>query len=213
MKKFTFKQMTKQELEDMFGLKRVRNHIVLENWISAQETISEIENIIISNLKESLIDRIEDWNEQELIMKFIGPLIALVNFDTDNFCVFAGRTISAVIGEYELSGTVDAMIAKGRQIPKKPYFCLNEYKKEQGTENDPAGQALAAMLVAQHLNEDRQPVYGAYVVGRNWFFMVLHENEYSISNAYMATREQIFDIAGILKKLKQIIFELANQGT
>ncbi len=74
MKKFTFKQMTKQELEDMFGLKRVRNHIVLENWISAQETISEIENIIISNLKESLIDRIEDWNEQELIMKRCKPI-------------------------------------------------------------------------------------------------------------------------------------------
>ena len=38
---------------------------------------------------------------------------------------------------------------------------------------DPAGQTLAAMLVAQVLNQHQQTIYGAYVVGSDWNFMVL----------------------------------------
>ena len=207
MSAFIFKNMTRQGLEELFGLTRVREHPLLQEWILAPQTLSELELTVLRNLQDTLLDRIEDWNEQELIMKFIGPMITLINFDTEYFSSFAERPLSAHIGEDDLSGIVDMMIASGKQIPKAPYFCLHEYKKEQGTNNDPAGQALAAMLAAQTLNQQSFPIYGAYVLGRNWFFMILQGTEYSISNEYAATKDELFDIAGILKALKQRLVE------
>ncbi|OQY44826.1 MAG: hypothetical protein B6242_11835 [Anaerolineaceae bacterium 4572_78] len=48
-------------------------------------------------------------------------------------------------------------------------------------------------------------IYGCYVVGADWYFMLLQGREYVMSTAYVATRDDIFDIFRILKVLKQII--------
>jgi hypothetical protein len=102
------------------------------------------------------------------------------------------------------------MIASGFRLPEKPYFCFQEYKKEKDPEGDPAGQTLAAMLAAQEINEHRNPIYGCYIRGQMWFFMVLEEKKYCISVPYVATRDDIFDIFLILKALKQIVTELVT---
>lgn len=205
MTRLAFNQVTKQQLEENFGLQRVREHPVLKEWLSTPQTLSEVEQTVLLDLRETLLDRIEDWNEQELIIKCIAPMLALVNFDTESFSSFAERPLAAESGEFQLSGVVDVMIASGRQIPRSPYFCLHEYKKEAGTDSDPGGQALAAMYSAQILNHEQFPIYGAYVLGRNWFFIVLEHTTYSISNEYAASKDDIFEIAKILKSLKQRI--------
>ena len=105
----------------------------------------------------------------------------------------------------QVFGEVDLMIASGRYEPQKPYFCLHEYKKEKGTDNDPLGQLIIAMMTAQEINNAEFPIYGAYVMGRNWFFLTLVNRKYCISNEYVATRDDIFEIFKILKKLKVII--------
>ena len=43
----------------------------------------------------------------------------------------------------------------------------------------PDAQALAAMLVAQELNSHDKPIYGLYVVGLIWNFIVLKLQIYS----------------------------------
>ena len=129
----------------------------------------------------------------------------MVNFSGKNRKFFAERPLSATIDKIELNGKVDGLIASGRRVPKQPYFCLHEYKKEEDPDGDPAGQALAAMLVAQELNQHEQPVYGGYVKGCIWYFMALQRLEYTISYSYVATREDIFDIFRVLKALKAII--------
>ncbi len=48
-------------------------------------------------------------------------------------------------------------------------------------------------------------MYGCYVMGRFWFFVVLHQSEYAVSNAYNASDEDIFKIVPILKKVKEYI--------
>jgi hypothetical protein len=70
------------------------------------------------------------------------------------------------------------------------------------------GQTLVAMLVAQALNGQRQPVFGAYVVGSDWRFLVLTEQQYTISRDYSALSDEIFEILRILKALKQIVWTL-----
>ena len=68
------------------------------------------------------------------------------------------------------------------------------------------------MLVAQELNEHRRPVYGCYVVGDIWRFMLLQERVYCLSNAYSATgSDGIFDIFRILKALKRVVIELTEK--
>lgn len=62
------------------------------------------------------------------------------------------------------------------------------------------------MIAAQHLNNDGKPVYGAYIVGRQWFFLALHERTYALSLAYDATKlEELRQIFKMLKYIKQLV--------
>ena len=204
----TFRDWTRQDLANEFGLRVKRDCEVLNNWLDVKEiTLEENENTALLQLQERLIKYVDIWNEQELIIKFISHIIVMVDYDTDEYKSFANRKLRAVINEKEIGGEVDLMIAEGEFEPQSPYFCLHEYKKERGIDNDPLGQLLITMMVARALNGDEKPVYGAYIFGRNWFFLTLIGNKYCISNEYVATRDDIFDILKIMKKLKMLINE------
>jgi hypothetical protein len=100
------------------------------------------------------------------------------------------------------------MVASGRREPEQPYFAFQEYKKELDPNGDPAGQALAAMLVGQAMEDEPKVMYGCYVVGSIWKFITLDTNNtYSLSNGYEALNDDIFDIFRILKNLKDIVIE------
>ena len=130
--------------------------------------------------------------------------------DNQKFAYFLERPLSATIGDYELSGRVDGMIATGFRNPKLPYFCMNEYKKAKDPNGDPQGQALIAMLVTQQLNDNKHPVYGCYIVGRQWVFMALEGKEYAFSKSFTVDDDEIFDIYRILKSLKWHIEQQIN---
>ena len=87
-------------------------------------------------------------------------------------------------------------------MPEKPYFFLHEYKQEKKGSNDPLGQLLVEMLAAKTLNADNLPMYGCYVIGRFWFFVILLENKYAVSNAYNGSDNNIFKIFSILRAMK-----------
>jgi hypothetical protein len=57
------------------------------------------------------------------------------------------------------------------------------------------------MLVAQQLNNNDSPIYGCYVIGRDWYFMVLENTQYSISRDYSCVTQEVFEIYKILKNL------------
>ena len=113
--------------------------------------------------------------------------------------------MSATVGNYELSGIVDGMIATGFRDPDIPLFCLHEYKRSVDNQGSPDAQVLAAMLVAREKNNNQKPIYGVFVVGLNWNFVVLNGNEYFISKTYLADGDGIFAIFKMIKALKPII--------
>jgi len=203
-----FGECTLAKLDKIFNLTQVRTLAVLENWLAKQAEISQFERQVLVMYQEHLISNVHDWNEQELSLHFIGPLLSLVNFTTTRFNFFAQRNLSGQVGEIELRGEPDGMIARGKREPETPYFCFQEYKRYKDPDGDPDGQCLAAMLTAQSLNQTDRPIYGCFVLSRDWHFMVLQEREYAISEPYAATRDDIFEIFRILKALKQIITEL-----
>ena len=212
MEKLTFRSCEDTQLEEQFGLQQVKitELLTLKNWIESSKTeaISDMENHILRYFQQNMIENLFAWNEQEWIAKFIGPVMTLINFTTQKTNSFHERSLLAVINGVEISGRVDGIIAAGQKVPKKPYFCLQEYKKEKDTDiGDPIGQTLSAMLVAQAINNDNLPVYGGYVRGRDWFFMVLEGKEYAISRQFDASEEDLFDIFRILKALKGIVAE------
>lgn len=79
-------------------------------------------------------------------------------------------------------------------------------KKRQEQRIDPIGQLLCAMLVGQALNGNKKPVYGCYVIGRMWFFVVLNQKQYCISNVFVVTLDgHLEQIYATLQNVKGII--------
>ncbi len=205
MQKATFKDWTLTTLEDALGIKQIWKSELLEQWEHADIEINEFEKTTLLHLQKSLIRGGRAWNEVELENKFISPLIMTAGIDDEQIGYFLERPLSGVVGDYELSGTVDGMIATGFREPKMPYFCFHEYKRSIENQGTPDAQVLAAMLVAREQNQNKHPIYGLFVVGLNWNFIVLTGNDYCISKTYQADDEDIFAIFKMIKLLKQII--------
>ncbi len=205
-----FTECTLENLDEILNLKPLllNEMPILQTWLNGASEVSEYEQKYLLTLQGYLQNNIEAWNEQELAMHFIGPVFALVQFSyAKKFNLFAERLLSGLVEGIEISGRPDGMIATGYREPKKPYFCFQEYKKDKDPNGDATAQALAAMLVAQELNEHQFPIYGCCVRGRHWYFMALQGKEYGISDSYTATKNEIYDILRILKVLKQMLIE------
>lgn len=212
-----FTQWTTQQLEDTFKLNRLTHCVILEEWVKMDYETSEEVIKQLDIYRKELDVYAPYWNEMELRLNFIGPLLHLVNYRTAHYQTFAERSLSVKKGNFILNGNVDFMVASGKYEPKQPFFFFHvepeseiptndgKYKKEKGTADDPIAQVLSAMLAGQTLNEYKKPIYGAYVIGRMWFFMVLRNSEYCISKAYVASNDDIVDIYRILVSLKEII--------
>jgi hypothetical protein len=207
MKKKDFKDWKFEELNREFGYQRYyKNFELLEVWLKATNPVSDFEKNQLENLRDNLFIHAESWNEDELKFFFISPFIILVDFRSEHYNPFTQRRLSAIIGDWQISGIADFMVATGIQDPYQPYFFLHEYKSERRKDNDPLGQLLAEMIVVQQNNNTKFPLYGCYVSGRFYFFVVLNEKEYSVSRAFDATQED--DILQIFKMMRFVKAEI-----
>lgn len=211
MERLRFSDCTLTLLDRKFGVRRELSNPSLDRWLQASIPLTELDKSKLRELQEMLLLNAEGWNEQELSLQFIGPVLTMVRFmEFYRFNLFAQRHIQAVINEVELNGEPDTIIATGYREPEIPMFAFTEYKRQIDPQGDPAGQTLAAMIVAQALNGDKQPIYGCYVVGSDWRFMLLDGKHYLISRDYSALSDEIYDILRILKALRAIIVALTT---
>ena len=171
----------------------------LDNW--SEEALGKIE--------PRLRLKIDGWLEEELKMKLLALIFFLSELDeTQGLGIFFERPIVAEIENFRISVITDCMVASvyGLTSPQTPYFFMQEFKKSKGDKQDPEGQMLAAMIGAQHLNRNGKPLYGSYVIGREWFFTILEGKHYARSNALQLTKpEELRQVILALRKLKQII--------
>ena len=201
-----FSKWTIDEVEESFHLLPIKDHALLDRWLKNDCAILSAEEQRLAELCERLGVHIYDWNEEELKIYFIGGLLELVSYDHPDYQAFFERSLSVKVGKEKLSGILDCVIAAGRRVPKHPLFCLHEYKPEKHASNDPLGQVLVAMVAAQLFNQDEQPMYGAYVVGRLWYFLVLTPPNYGLSLAFDATKlPELREIFKLLRFIKQMI--------
>jgi hypothetical protein len=213
MRKSNFREWTLDSIEQTFGLVQVRSLPILDELLAYKYEADAYEQRYLTQLQDDyIVLGGDDWNEVELENKFISPLIVFSGIANPRYSYFLGRDLTETINDIELSGKVDGMIATGFRNPRKPYFCLSEYKRGTDPNGDPKGQALIAMLVAQHLNNieepSQKPVFGSYIIGRHWCFMALVGIEYAISADFSGVDDEIFDILRILKSLRVQIEKL-----
>jgi hypothetical protein len=183
-----FEARSYEEVEETFGIVPIRTGPRFGEWLAAADCgPSPTEQPVLDDLRNLLFDEDLNWNEDELKLFFIAPLLGLVHFRTEHYKPFTQRTLSIAHGGVSTAGKVDFLLAKGKVVPKTPYFCPHEYKQENRRENDPLGQLLIGIVAAQAKNQDGRPKYGAYVSGRNWFFVLQEGTQYSRSDAYVAS--------------------------
>jgi hypothetical protein len=199
---------------DAYGLKKILNGSILDNWLSATGKLNDFENQLLDLIYKKSFDRMGGWNEEELKMKLISHIFLIADFEVENeIATFYERILAQDVGSYHIHVKCDCLIAKplGLTTPKSPYFFLQEFKKGKGDSYDPEGQMLAAMLVAQQRNQDNEPnatrpIFGAWLTGSIWYFTVIENQNYYFSKALDATeKDTLLQIVFILRKLKELI--------
>lgn len=229
----SFKNWTIEEITWNFGVRQVFQCKILEKWLAVDHSFTDFEMSILEKLQKKAAKNIHFWNEAELRAKLIDPLTELVDYETDDFylAAFSERNLEATYHKITLKGKVDWMVATGKSRPTQPFFFIHEYKKEKGTSDDPLAQLLAAMLAAKSLHQippapnlftpnpvhfyKDMPIYGCYIIGRNWFFVTLEDSHFCVSKAYDSTDiVKLKSITNALKTQKKWIFQqLEKYGT
>jgi hypothetical protein len=210
----SFRNWTIDVVNDFSPIKSIREHPELTSWLASTTTFTPEQRSNLLHHREILLAKIVTWSEEDLKMKFIAHVLAAADIDDNEigYRTFFETTMKGSIDGQTLTARLDMVVAMGIAEPRRPFFFMQEYKRERGGDNDPLAQVLAAMLVAQTLNEQPQLLYGCYIIGRNWFFLVLDGEEYSVSDAYVATQDDIFQIVAILRGLKPRIEALLGEA-
>ncbi|MBF0227439.1 MAG: hypothetical protein HQK76_18495 [Desulfobacterales bacterium] len=203
-----FSKWTIEEVEDEFEIVLDRQSDMLKKWMTIYSNPSEKDEKALNVLCEKLKDYVWDWNDEELKINFIAPLISLTDFDQKKYKSFFSRELILNYNNEKLWGFVDFMVAYGKRSPKRPFFLINQYKKEHDSSDDPLGQLMVAMVTAQKLNNDNNPIYGAYIMGRYWHFTLLYGQFYFVHTGLNAANEDIRHIFSVLKNTKEIIESL-----
>jgi hypothetical protein len=201
-------------LIDAFQLEKVYGEKIINDWVNSKSELSTEENSILERIYRQSFKKVGGWNEEEVKMKLISFLFYIANFEEEGkISTFYERDLSADIDDKRLSVTCDCLVASplGLSSPKLPYFFLQEFKRRKKTQNErnvapPEGQMLAAMLIAQHQNNDGKPVYGAWITGSFWEFAILEGKTYHSSHSFdTVSHDDLVQITFVLRKLKDLI--------
>lgn len=196
----SFDDWTTQEVRDTFNITEIPPTALLGEWLSAghQPTVQEAQ--FMEGKRVLLTQFYRTWNEDELKFRFIAQVVELTSLIGKTYNTFTQRALSATVNDILLQGRPELMVASGWEDPKKPYFFVHEYKPSKRAD-EPLGQVLSAMVAAQALNADDLPLFGCFVIGAIWQFIVLDKNTYTLSRAYDAMRTD--DLHGIYSALCQ----------
>lgn len=206
---------TLASLKKTFGINRLSpstdNLPALKDWLKVEGTLNEHEIKRLEFLRINLEKHVDGWLEESLKMRFISPVLEMVDYlyKEEPFYAFFDVNIVATIENHTLSAKPDLLLGVGVEDELTvPYFCLHEFKKSV-PDKDPRAQLLVDMLIAQTLNPKKQLVYGCYVIGKFWQFVVLDDKNYMISNSFDATdTQELHKIVFILRKFHDIILTL-----
>ena len=190
-----------------FGLTRIlENYPLLDSWLDVENNLNEEDKETLEKRRKKLLKRVNSWNEETLKMKFIAFLLDMVDYDVNNYEGVFEAEMKAVVKNYSLKVITDFTVAKVTEdLIEYPYFYFHEYKAKKKSK-DPIAQVLLAMIIAQEQNQNGKPIYGCHVIGEQWYFMVMHGQEYAIAEGLSATQSsELQKILLVLRRFKDIL--------
>jgi hypothetical protein len=182
---------------------------LMQEWLDVQmPELNVAEQYIFERSLLKITKRVRGWNEEDLKIKFIGPILEIGYITDDDIAIsYFDKIISATIDGIRLIVKSDFMLAKGiLDVFETPYFHFQEYKPYKNPSGDSMAQLLEAFLIAQEKNKNGKPMYGVDIIGENWRFVIMEGREYCISKPFSAVdRDHLLTIISILRKFKFIL--------
>ena len=201
---YQYSKIRDTELKKLFDIERNLDNGIFNEWLNNQIEIDNSTEIFLKHLIEENKSLIEVYSEEDLKIKFIAPILNKVKFHSFEKKIrdFYELPMSYQTNQFKLSGTVDFVVSEGLVESKKPYFFIQEFKRNEEYGN-PRPQLLAELISAIELN-DWKFIKGAYIIGGSWHFAILEKlrtgkYQYYISQYFDSTR--ISDLKLIYKNL------------
>ncbi|MEM6700605.1 MAG: hypothetical protein AAF599_19525, partial [Bacteroidota bacterium] len=83
-----FKYWKPEDVERFFDVSAIKASPALEEWLAADDPITDKEKEQLNALKERLIENVQDWNEAALKFYFLGPFMSLIWFKSKEYNSF-----------------------------------------------------------------------------------------------------------------------------
>jgi hypothetical protein len=205
------KNWSEGEMIDTFDLNRIINAPtpLMREWLDVKiPDLNVGEQYYFDKALAKIQISFSGWNEEDLKMKFISPILELGQMIEDDVVIgYFDKIISAVVEGIKLTVKSDFMLAKGTlDYFTTPYFHFQEYKPFKNPSGDSMAQLLEAFLIAQEKNQNGKPMYGVDIMGKQWTFVTMEGKSYCMSKSYDATdKEDLLAIIAILRKFRYIL--------
>ena len=214
----SFSKISMSILEDLLDIEKSINRDKFSEWFSYVYRTSNDDMDFFDRLIVENIDLISDYNEEDLKVNMIIPLLNRVKFKSfeNNFRGFYELAMEYKTEKFIFNGTTDFLVSKGLIKSQKPYFFIQEFKKGRNN-SDPEPQLLAELISAVELNKETN-IKGAYIVGAIWNFVILDKigkdkYRFVVSQNFDSTK--IGDLSDIYKNLmfvkKEIIEKIKRE--
>ncbi len=201
---YQYSKIRDTELKKLFEIEKKLSPLIFNNWFNNDICLTEDTVRYLQKLIEKNSGLIEDYYEEDLKVYYIIPLLNQIDFLNRDKEIrgFYELPMSYATDQFILNGTVDFVVSEGLVESKKPYFFIQEFKRNEDYGN-PRPQLLAELITAVELN-DWKFIKGAYITGGNWHFVILeklelHKYQYFISQNFDSTK--IEDLKAIYKNL------------
>ena len=123
-------------LMDVFQIKEIKKCVHLDKLLSVNpHKLKPAYQEILDTLLEEIQDKGDQWNEEELKMKFLALLFFISEMEAKGIIqAFYERPLSMTYQGHKLNVKTDCMVATplGKNTPREPYFFLQEFKKGRG---------------------------------------------------------------------------------
>ena len=214
--KVSFSKVTDKKLKECVNIKQKFKQDIFENWFNSNYKITKDIETFLSNLINKYGLYLSGYKEENLKANFIIPILNKIDFLSSEYeC--AGLYEENLYYETEkfiFSGTTDFVVAKGLVEAEKPYFFIQEFKRNE--ENSfPRTQLVAELISSVEIN-NWTTIKGCYIIGAIWNFVILErfkENDYQyfVSKNFDSTKiEDLKDIFRNLLFVKDEIFEFVK---
>ena len=199
------------DLDKIVDIQKKLDSKIFDKWFGYKGKYTQEDEKIFQKIIRDNEILIDDYNEEDLKVNVIIPVLNRVEFKSfeNEFRDFYELPLQYEANNFIFKGTTDFVVSKGLLKSQKPYFFIQEFKRNEEYSN-PRPQLLAELISGVELNK-KSEIKGAYIVGAIWHFVILkklglNRYEYFVSTRFDSMR--IDDLKMIFKNLLFIKSEI-----